>query len=49
MDHGICEPIRRRHWARVCSVKHAGLGITGPPLRLGAAPEVVVLTLRRAR
>ncbi|HEU4405481.1 MAG TPA: metallophosphoesterase [Polyangiaceae bacterium] len=28
---------------------HAGLGITGPPVRLGAAPEVVILTLRRAR
>ncbi len=27
---------------------HAGLGITGPPLRLGAAPEVVIVTLRRA-
>lgn len=26
----------------------AGLGTTGPPLRLGAAPEVAVLTLRRA-
>lgn len=25
---------------------HAGLGITGPPLRLGAAPEIVILTLR---
>lgn len=27
---------------------HAGLGTTGPPIRFGAAPEVVVLTLRRA-
>lgn len=27
---------------------NAGLGTTGPPLRLGAAPEIAVLTLRRA-
>lgn len=26
---------------------HAGLGITGPPVRLGAAPEIVLITLRR--
>jgi predicted MPP superfamily phosphohydrolase len=25
---------------------HPGLGTTGPPIRLGAAPEVAVLTLR---
>jgi uncharacterized protein len=28
---------------------HAGLGITGPPVRFGAAPEIAILTLRRAR
>lgn len=27
---------------------NAGLGTTGPPVRLGAAPEITVLTLRRA-
>lgn len=27
---------------------HAGLGTTGPPARLGAAPEVVVFTLHRS-
>jgi hypothetical protein len=27
---------------------HRGLGTTGPPSRLGAAPEIAVLTLRRA-
>ncbi len=27
---------------------HPGLGTTGPPIRLGVAPAVVVLTLRRA-
>jgi predicted MPP superfamily phosphohydrolase len=26
-----------------------GLGFTGPPIRIGAAPEIAVLTLRRAR
>ena len=26
---------------------HGGLGTTGPPIRLGVPPEVVVLTLRR--
>lgn len=27
---------------------HAGMGTTGPPARLGAAPELVIFTLRRA-
>jgi uncharacterized protein len=27
---------------------HAGLGTTGPPIRIGAPPEVVIVTLRRA-
>jgi predicted MPP superfamily phosphohydrolase len=27
---------------------HPGLGTTGPPMRLGAAPEVTILVLRRA-
>lgn len=28
---------------------HPGLGVTGPPIRLGIAPAVVILTLRRKR
>jgi len=28
---------------------HPGLGTTGPPIRLGVAPEVTILVLRRAR
>jgi uncharacterized protein len=27
---------------------HPGLGTTGPPMRLGVAPAVVILTLRAA-
>jgi hypothetical protein len=27
---------------------HPGLGVTGPPIRLGIAPAVVILTLRAA-
>jgi predicted MPP superfamily phosphohydrolase len=27
---------------------HPGLGTTGPPMRLGAAPEVTILVLRAA-
>lgn len=27
---------------------HGGLGITGPPVRLGVPPEIAILTLRRA-
>jgi hypothetical protein len=27
---------------------HPGLGTTGPPMRLGVAPEVTILVLRRA-
>jgi predicted MPP superfamily phosphohydrolase len=27
---------------------HPGLGTTGPPIRLGVAPEVAILTLRTA-
>lgn len=34
--------------ARSVLYVHPGLGTTGPPIRLGVAPAVVVLTLRRA-
>jgi predicted MPP superfamily phosphohydrolase len=27
---------------------HPGLGTTGPPMRLGSAPEVTILVLRAA-
>jgi predicted MPP superfamily phosphohydrolase len=27
---------------------HPGLGTTGPPVRVGAAPEITILRLRRA-
>jgi hypothetical protein len=34
---------------RTRMVVHAGLGTTGPPMRLGVAPEIVVVVLRAAR
>lgn len=47
MTHHYNLGIYRR--ARSVLYVHPGLGTTGPPMRLGVAPAVVILTLRTAR
>jgi predicted MPP superfamily phosphohydrolase len=36
------------HWGKTAMYVNAGLGTTGPPMRLAVPPEIALITLRRA-
>jgi hypothetical protein len=46
LTHHFHQGLYRRGRAQL--YVHPGLGTTGPPMRLGVAPAVVILTLRAA-